>query len=122
MIDRVREPEIIFHRLARAEYLSARRWYAKRSGEGLADRFRDAVNKSVQRIIESPETLAGISPQVPLVSPAPVSLPALLLPARRIEAARVGRGSLRATAGILAATRQETRRISAGVRYRPLET
>src|SRR5437870_2574815 len=55
MIDRIREPEVLFHRLARAEYLRARRWYAKQGGESRAERFRDAINAAVQRIIESPD-------------------------------------------------------------------
>lgn len=55
MIDRVREPDVLFHRLARSEYLRARRWYAKQGGERLAQRFSDAVDDAVRRIIESPD-------------------------------------------------------------------
>jgi plasmid stabilization system protein ParE len=42
-----------FHRLAAEEYRRARNWYA-RGGQGLAERFRDAVDQVVQRIATTP--------------------------------------------------------------------
>jgi plasmid stabilization system protein ParE len=55
MIDRAREPEVLFHRRASHEYLRARRWYAKHGGEQLAKRFTAAVEEAVQRVIDSPD-------------------------------------------------------------------
>lgn len=41
--------EVVFHRLAAAEYRAARNWYAARSTQ-VAARFRSAVDHAVQRI------------------------------------------------------------------------
>ncbi len=45
--------EVIFHRLAIQEYLSARRWYAARSIR-LAQAFQTAVDEAVQQIASMP--------------------------------------------------------------------
>jgi plasmid stabilization system protein ParE len=50
--------EVLFHRLAASEYLKARRWYVREGGPPLADRFRDEVDKAVQRIARNPEAWA----------------------------------------------------------------
>lgn len=46
--------DVLFHRLARDEFLRARRWYAKQGGEHLADRFRNAIDAAISRIVENP--------------------------------------------------------------------
>jgi toxin ParE1/3/4 len=53
------ETQVVFHRLAGREYRSARDWYAARSAE-VAGRFRDAVDRAVQRIAKDPEALARL--------------------------------------------------------------
>jgi plasmid stabilization system protein ParE len=45
---------ILFHRLATQDYLVALRWYAERSGWA-AQRFREAVGKTLERIAQNPE-------------------------------------------------------------------
>jgi plasmid stabilization system protein ParE len=46
--------DIEFHRLAREEYLKARRWYAGHASAEVADRFRDEVDRALQKIVEQP--------------------------------------------------------------------
>lgn len=44
---------VVFHRLAAREYRQARAWYRRRS-PAAAERFRDEVDRAVQRIREAP--------------------------------------------------------------------
>jgi plasmid stabilization system protein ParE len=46
-------PAIVFHRLAAREYRQARAWYRRRS-PAAAERFREEVDRVVQRISEAP--------------------------------------------------------------------
>jgi toxin ParE1/3/4 len=55
MSDPTGQHHVIFHLGASAEYLRARRRYAKQGGERLAQRFVDEVDQAVERIAESPE-------------------------------------------------------------------
>ncbi len=48
--------EVIFHRLAAREYRSARDWYAERSPD-VAEQFRTAVDRAVERIAADPNAL-----------------------------------------------------------------
>jgi len=48
--------DVVYHRLAAREYRSARRWYAEQSPSA-ADRFRNAVGASVERIAADYEAL-----------------------------------------------------------------
>jgi plasmid stabilization system protein ParE len=50
------EADVVFHRLAAREFRSARDWYAERS-PSVAERFRDAVAGSVERIAVDYESL-----------------------------------------------------------------
>ncbi len=45
---------VYFHRLAAKEYRGARRWYAKRS-TGLAESFKQEIDRAAERIAEGPE-------------------------------------------------------------------
>jgi len=47
---------IVFHRLAAAEFRSARAWYAIRSTSA-SERFVESVDRAVQRIIADPAAL-----------------------------------------------------------------
>jgi plasmid stabilization system protein ParE len=49
--------QVIFHRLAAREYRSSRDWYAKRS-PAVAARFRLAVDRAADRIVNDAESLA----------------------------------------------------------------
>ena len=53
------ETQIVFHRLAAREYRSARDWYAARSVE-VAERFRTAVDRAVERIATERDALAKL--------------------------------------------------------------
>ena len=46
--------EVRFHRLAAEEYRAARRWYERRT-LGLGSRFRDELNRAVERIAAAPD-------------------------------------------------------------------
>ena len=46
-------PVVVFHHLAAREYRQARAWYRRRS-PAAAERFRDEVDRAVQRISEAP--------------------------------------------------------------------
>jgi len=48
--------QVIFHRLAAREYRSSREWYAKRSA-AVAERFRLAVDRAVDRIVKEADSL-----------------------------------------------------------------
>ena len=48
--------EVIFDRMASREYLKARRWYAARADERIAEGFTHELNRVVLRIDEKPET------------------------------------------------------------------
>ena len=48
--------EVVFHRLAAREYRSARDWYAERSPD-VAEQFRIAVDRAVERIAAEPNAL-----------------------------------------------------------------
>ena len=50
----MRVVEVLFHPLAAAEYRAARDWYAARSVE-VADRFRQAVDRAVDRLATDPQ-------------------------------------------------------------------
>jgi hypothetical protein len=60
-------PAVIFQRLAAAEYRKARDWYAERSIE-VAERFRLAVNNSVDRMTADFEALPVVTVQLPFDS------------------------------------------------------
>lgn len=51
------ERTVSFHRLARREYLSARRWYAGNGSVELAESFQEEVDRSVQTILNDPQAL-----------------------------------------------------------------
>ena len=53
------ETQVVFHRLATREYRSARDWYAARSVE-VAERFRTAVDRAVERIATERDALAKL--------------------------------------------------------------
>jgi plasmid stabilization system protein ParE len=46
--------EVVFHRLARSDYVKARGWYLKEGGEVLAASFVREVDNAVNRIAEGP--------------------------------------------------------------------
>ena len=48
--------EVIFDRLAGREYLKARRWYAARADERIAEGFTHELNRVLLRIAEKPQT------------------------------------------------------------------
>jgi plasmid stabilization system protein ParE len=52
--------KVEFHRLAEKEYDDASNWYAQRSAE-TALHFKNAVDESVRRIAQSPESFPRIS-------------------------------------------------------------
>ncbi len=48
--------EVIFDRLASRESLKARRWYAARADERIAEGFTHELNRVLLRIAENPQT------------------------------------------------------------------
>lgn len=46
--------EVIFDRMASREYLRARRWYASRADERIAEGFTHELNRILVRIAENP--------------------------------------------------------------------
>jgi plasmid stabilization system protein ParE len=51
--------DVEFHRLAAKEYRAAQNWYRARSDEAAA-RFRDAVDRAVDRITNTPDVFAHL--------------------------------------------------------------
>jgi plasmid stabilization system protein ParE len=49
--------QVVFHRLAFQEALAAEAWYANRSAE-VAERFRDAVGRALQQVVDDVGTHA----------------------------------------------------------------
>ena len=54
--------EFIFHRLAAAEFRSARKWYSERSPD-IAERFRNAVSLALDRASADPDALPILTGQ-----------------------------------------------------------
>ncbi len=51
---------VLFHRLAAREYRGARAWYSARSAS-VAERFRIAVDRAVERVAAQAEALPALS-------------------------------------------------------------